>query len=138
MKKLYLYIFLGLIWCNSGIAEIELKCDIKVHVKNYEFRPEKTEDVDYNRWLDLDSYSQQLKIKKNKIISFTNADEELGLPGNTYKIIKNDQRYLVGEFIQRDAEGITVDHLIYDKKFKFTSQLYYSDYGIAIYEGFCN
>ena len=124
--------------CNVGIAEIVLKCDIKVHVKNYEFRPEKTEVVDYNRWLDLDNIDQKLKIMKDKIIIITNVDEELGLPGNTYKIIKNDQRYLVGEFIQRDAEGITVDHLIYDKKFKFTSQLYYSDYGIAIYEGFCN
>ena len=125
-------------WCNVGVAEIELKCDIKVHVKNYEFRPEKTEGVVFNRWLDLDSYSQKLTIKKNKIIAVDSADEELGLTGNTYKIIKNDQRYLVGEIIQRDAVGITVDHLIYDKDFKFTSQLYYSDYGIAIYEGFCN
>ena len=138
MKKLSLYIFLLLMFYNVGIAEIVLKCDVKVHVKNYEFRPEKTEDVDYNRWLDLDNMDQKLKIMKDKIIIITNVDEELGLPGKTYKIIKNDQRYLVGEIIERDHEGIIIDHLIYDKKFKFTSQLYYSDYGIAIYEGFCN
>ena len=138
MKKLSLYIFLSLMFCNVGIAEVVLKCDVKVHVKNYEFRPEKTEDVDYNKWLDLEPYSQQLKIKKKEIIVFSNADEALNLPGTTYKIIKNDQRYLVGEIIKRDPQGIIIDHLIYDKKFKFTSQLYYSDYGIAIYEGLCN
>ena len=126
--------------CNFGFAEIVLKCDIKVHVKNYKFRPQENENVDYNKWLDLDSDSQQLTIKtgQNKIISLKSFYIELGLPGVTYKIIKNDERYLVGENIKRDPEGITVDHLIYDKKFKFTSQLYYSDYGIAIYEGFCN
>ena len=138
MKKLSLYIFLVLMFCNVGVAEIVLKCDVEVHVKNYEFRPEENENIAYNKWLDLDPYSQQLTIKKNKIISITNAFIELGLPGNTYKIIRNDQRYLVGEIIERDPEGITVDHLIYDKKFNFLSQLYYSDYGVAIYEGFCN
>ena len=138
MKKFLAILVLGLFWCNVGIAEILLNCDVKVHVKNYEFRPKKNQDVDYNKWLDLEPYSQQLKIKKNEIIVFSNADEALGLPGIRYKIIKNDQRYLVGEIIQRDPQGIIVDHFIYDKKFKFSSQLYYSDYGIAIYEGHCN
>ena len=53
-------------------------------------------------------------------------------------MIRPGKRYLVGKKILRDSEGIIVEHLVYDKKSKFLTILYYSDYGVKISEGYCS
>jgi len=126
-------------WCNVGFAEIELNCNMDSHVKNYsELVPEKNEDVTYDKWLDLDPFKLSLKIKKDEIFAHKDYEIEMNWPGITFNITNNDRRYIVGKIIVRDSVGIIVNHLVYDKKFKFLSILYYSDYGIAIYDGYCN
>ena len=139
MKKLLGIVVLNLLWCNVGFAEIEFNCNIDVHAKSYsQLGATKSEDVLYDKWKDLDPYKIKLKITKDKVFTKTDAQTEIGLEGNIYEIITNDRRYIVGKIIERDSEGIIVDHLIYDKKYKFLSMLYYSEYGISIYDGYCN
>ena len=143
MKKLLGILVLGLLWCNTGLAEIEFNCNLDVHVKNYSHsdpskEENRLEEDEYDKWLDLHPYKMKVKITEDKVFTKTDAETESGLEGNNYEIIKNDRRYVVGKIIERDPEGIIVDHLIYDKKYEFLSMLYYSDFGVAIYEGYCN
>ena len=140
MKKLSLYIFLVLMWCNFGFAEIKINCTTEPHAKNYSHNfSTKSEGVTYDEWLDLGIYKYEVKIlKNNKIYIISDVFIESGLGGTFFDIVENDQRYLVGKKIVRDREGITVEHLVYDKKSKFLTILYYSNYGVKISEGFCN
>ena len=139
MKKLLGIIALGLLWCNVGFAEIELNCKIDVHVKSYsQLGATKNETTIYDKWGDLDPYKIKQKIRDDKVFTKTDAQAKVGLEGNIYETIINDRRYIVGKIIKRDSDGIVVDHLIYDKKYKFLSMLYYSEYGITIYDGYCN
>ena len=138
MKKLLGIVVLGLLVCNVGFAEIEFNCNLDVHVKNYSHSDptyeENKQNFEYDKWLDLDPYKMKVKITKDKIITETDAEIEAGLEGNVYEIIKNDRRYIVGKNIDRGVD----DHFIYDKRFKFLTKLYYSDFGVAIYDGNCN
>ena len=140
MKKLSLYVFLGFLWCNVGFAEIKINCTTEAHAKNYSHNfSTKREGVTFDEWLDLGIYKYEVKtLKKNKIYMISDVFIEAGLDGTFFDIVENDQRYLVGKKIVRDREGITVEHLVYDKKSKFLTILYYSNYGVKISEGFCN
>ena len=140
MKKLSLYVFLGFLWCNVGFAEIKINCTTEAHAKNYSHNfSTKREGVTYDEWLDLGKYKYEVKtLKKNKIYMISDVFIEVGLDGTTFDIVENDQRYLVGKKILRDSEGIIVEHLVYDKKSKFLTILYYSDYGVKISEGYCS
>ena len=127
-------------WSNAGSAEIKINCTTEAHAKNYSHNfSTKREGVTYDEWLDLGKYKYDVKtLKRNKIYIISDVFIEAGLEGTTFDTVENDERYLVGKNIVRDIQGITVEHLVYDKKSKFLTILYYSDFGVKITEGYCN
>ena len=145
MKKILLFkhlIFLYFFLNAAAHAETKLICNTETHVKHYEFISEQAKemfkDTIYNQWMDLTPRVREITIKKNSIITHDDSSKKLGIGPTNYKIITNDLRYLVGQNFERAEDGITVQNLIYDKMFKFISITYYSDYGVSVYDGYCN
>ncbi len=123
---------------SSSLFAEKYICNVKVHIKNNSTTdPNVVEGIPYDDWTDLDNYTILFQ-KLNDELSMKYLDEEYkDFPEFKFNIIHQDQRYVYGNAI--DILDVKDSHNIYfNKEYNLFTYFYYSDYGIAIYEGFCD
>ena len=127
--------FFFLLFSSSVVAD-KFICNVKVHVKNNSITdPNVMEGIPYDEWIDLDNYNILFE-KLNDELSMKYLGEEYNdFSVFKFNIIHKDQRYVYGNAIDLDLKNFHNIH--FDKEYNLLTYFYYSSYGIAVYEGFC-
>ena len=128
---------LFVLFFSSSVVADKYICNVKSHIKNNSTTdPNVVEGIPYDDWIDIENYN----------ILFHKLDDELSMKylGDEYKdfpvfklnIIFKDQRYVHGNAINI-LDGKDSHNIFFDKKYNLFTYFFYSEYGVAIYEGFC-
>ena len=129
-----------LIFLSTPLLSLEYNCNLKVHVKNNSVTdPDVIDGILYDEWIDLENYDVLFEDQGNKLSMIVLEEKfiENNVPPIEFYEVKETNRYIFAnenlQFNNNDFHSI-----IYDQKFKMLTYMYYSEYGISIYEGFCN
>ena len=99
MKKLFLYVVLGLLWCNVGFAKVfDFKCSSFLELKYVKETYKREENYDYKIMIHVQLDTSQKTIKSfNDWVSEESHD--------IYKIDKiTDNQYRSGDSLLKDSE----------------------------------
>lgn len=137
MRILIIFTF---IFLSSPLLSLEYDCDLKIHVKNNSVTdPNVIDGIPYDEWIDLENYNV-LFLDQGSKLSLILLEEkfiENDVPPIEFYDVKETNRYIFAnenlQFNNSDFHSI-----FFDQKFKMLTYIYYSEYGISIYEGFCN
>ena len=137
MRILIFFIF---IFFAPPLLSLQYNCTLKVHVKNNSITdPNVIEDIPYDEWLDLENYDVFFLDYGNKlsIILLEEKFIENDYPPIEFYDVKETDRYVFAnenlQFNNNDFHSV-----IFDLKYKMLTYMYYSNYGISIYECFCD
>ena len=135
--KLIIFI---LIFLSTPLLSLEYNCNLKVHVKNNSVTdPNVIDGILYDEWIDLENYDVLLEDQGNKLSMILLEEKfiENNVPPIEFYDVKETNRYVfANENLQFNFNDFHT--IIFDQKFKLLTYMYYSEYGISIYEGFCN
>ena len=124
---------------SPPLLSLEYDCNLKTHVKNNSVTdPNVIDGIPYDEWIDLEITMHFLdEGNKLSIIILEEEFIENDYPPIEFYEVKETNRYIFAnenlQFNNNDFHSI-----IFDQKFKMLTYMYYSEYGMSIYEGFCN
>ena len=129
-----------LIFLSTPLLSLEYNCNLKVHVKNNSVTdPDVIDGILYDEWIDLENYDVLFEDQGNKLSMIVLEEKfiENNVPPIEFYEVRETNRYVfANENLQFNLNDFHT--IIFDQKFKLLTYIYYSDYGISIYEGFCN
>ena len=128
MKKLSLYIFLVLMWCNVGFAE-EIAQDLIVEIKSKKFETDKALDKIIN------DYEKRIEIKSKKYLNNNNPVNYIGniykgevkednIPHGIGNILYQNEDMYSGEFFETSRHGVG--------KYTYLGSMNYKDHPFSI------
>ena len=133
-------IIFTVIFFSPSLLSLEYDCKLKIHVKNNSVTdPNVIDGIPYDEWIDLENYDVLFLDQGNQLSMIILEEEfiENDYPPIEFYEVKETNRYIFAnenlQFNNNDFHSI-----IFDQKFKMLTYMYYSEYGISIYEGFCN
>ena len=128
MKKLFLYIFQGLLWYNISFAKVLIfRCDLETM----------TQDSKKNKWEVLENRKFKFTIKNNKELYLHNynTNDSDDWP---FIIISNQKKYFIAQFDKsNNTSGIWIETITFRKNDGFTVYLSTTSMGQTVYDGYC-